>query len=74
MYKTISGIARRISTTIEEQNLPPEGKKGCHIGSKLCKKQLMTSIKIYEDCKMRNMNLSTACIHYQKAFASVPHS
>jgi len=29
---------------------------------------------IYEDCKIRNKNLSIAWIDYQKAFDSVPHS
>ena len=74
MYKTISRIARGISTTLEEQNLLPAEQKGYHPGSKHYKDQLMTSKAIYEDCKMGNMNLSIACIHYQKALGSVPHS
>jgi len=74
MYKTIIRRARRISTTLEEQNVLPAEQKGRHIRSKLCKDQLMTSKAIYEDCKMRNMNLSAAYIHYQNAFGSVPHS
>ena len=72
--QVISRIATRISTNLEEQNLLPTEQKGCHLGSKRYKDQLMTSKAIYEDCKMRNMNLSIACIHYQKAFGSFPHS
>ena len=34
----------------------------------------MISKTIYEDCRRRNKNLSTAWIDYQKAFDSVPHS
>jgi hypothetical protein len=72
-YKTISRIDRRISTTLEEQNLLPAEEEGGHPGIKRCKDQLMKSKAIYEDCKRRNMNLSIACIHYQKTFDSVPH-
>jgi len=74
MYKTIRRIVGRISTTLEEQNLLPAEQKGCHLGSKFCKDQLVTSKAIYEDWKMKNTNLSIACIHYQKAFGSIPHS
>jgi len=74
MYKTISGIAIRISTTLEEENFLPAEQKGCHLGSKRCKDQLMISKAIYEDCKMRNRNLSIAYIHYQNVFGSVSHS
>jgi hypothetical protein len=74
MYKTISGIATRISTTLEAQHLQPAELKGCHLGSKRYEDQLITSKAICEDCKMRNMNLSIACIHYQKEFGSVPYS
>jgi hypothetical protein len=39
MYKTLTGIiTRRISTHLEEQNLLPAEQKGCHPGSKSCKK------------------------------------
>ena len=34
----------------------------------------MISKTIYEDCRRRNKNLSTAWIYYQKAFESVPYS
>jgi len=34
----------------------------------------MISKAIYQDCERRNRNLSVACIDYQKAFDSVPHS
>jgi len=49
MYKTISRIAIRISTTLEEQNLLPTEPKGYHLGSKRYKDQLITSKAIYED-------------------------
>jgi hypothetical protein len=48
--------------------------KGCQPESIGCKDQLMISKAIYEDCRRRNKNLSTAWIDYQKAFNSVPHS
>jgi len=68
MYKTLTGIrARRISRHLEEQN-------GCHPGSKGGKDQLIVSNVIYEDCRRRKKNLSTAWIDYQKAFDSVSHS
>jgi len=57
-----------------EQNLLPAEQKGCYLGSRGCKDQLMLSKAIYEDCKRRNKNLSVAWIDYQKAFDSVPHS
>jgi hypothetical protein len=74
MYRTIIRIATNISTALVEQNLIPAEQKGCHLGSKYFKDQLMTSKAMNEDCKMRDMNLSIVCIHYQKAFGSVPHS
>jgi len=74
MYKSISIKTRRISTILEEQSLLSAEPKECHPGSKHCKDQLRTSKTIYEDCKMSNMNLSLVCIHYQKAFGSVPHT
>jgi len=74
MYEAIRKIATRISTNLEEQNLLPAEQKRCHLGSKCCKDQLITSKAIYEDCKMRNMNSGIVCIHYQKAFGIVPHS
>jgi len=75
MYITIIGIiAKRISTYVEEQNLPPAQQKGCHPGSKDCKDQLMISKAKCEDCKRRNKNLSIAWIDYQKAIDSIPHS
>jgi hypothetical protein len=74
MYKTISRTDRRISTILEEHNLLPAEQKVFHPGSKHCNDQLLTLKAIYEDCKMRNMNLSIACILYQKAFGSIPHS
>jgi len=75
MYKTLTGIIdKRISTHLEEQSLLPAEQKGCHPGSKGCKDQLMISKAIYEDCRRRNKNLSIACIDYQKAFDSVPHT
>jgi hypothetical protein len=55
MYKTLTGIiAKRISTHLEEQSLLPAEQKGCHLGSKDCKNQLMISKAIYEDCRRRN--------------------
>jgi hypothetical protein len=75
MYKTLTRIiAERISTHLEEQNLLPAEKKGCHPGSKGCTDQLMLSKAIYEDCRRRKKNLSIAWVDYQKAFDSVPHS
>ena len=74
MYKTLTGIiSRRISTHLEEQNLPAE-QEGCHPESKGCKDQLMISKAIYEVCKRGNRNLSVAWIDYQKAFDRIPHS
>jgi len=49
MYKTISRIDRRMSTTLEQQNLLPAEQKGSHPGSKRCNDQLITSKAIYED-------------------------
>jgi hypothetical protein len=55
MYRNISRIARRISTTtLEEHNLLPTQQKECHPGSKRYKDQLTTSKAIYEACKIRN--------------------
>ena len=74
MYKTLTGIiARRISSHMEEQNLLPAEQKGCFLGSKGCKDQLISKA-MYEDCKRRNKNLSISWIDYQKAFDSIPHS
>jgi hypothetical protein len=57
VYKTLTGIiTRRISTHMEEQNLLPAEQKGCYLGCKGCKDQLMISKAIYEDCKRRNKN------------------
>ena len=58
---------------MEEQNLLPAEQKGCFLGSKWCKDQLISKA-VYEDCKRRNKNLSIAWIDYQKGFDSVPHS
>jgi hypothetical protein len=75
MYKTLTGIiARRISSHLEKQNLLPTEQKGYHSASKGCKDQLLISKAILEDCKKRRKNLNMACIDYQKAFDSVPHS
>ena len=75
MYKTLTGIiAKRISTHLEEQNLLPAEQRGCHLGSKGCKDQLIISKAIYEECTRRNKKLSIAWIDYHKAFVSVPHS
>jgi hypothetical protein len=75
MYKTLTGIiAKRISKHLEEYSLVPVEQKGCHPRGKGCKDQLMISKAIYEDCRRRNKNLSTAGIDYQKAFDSIPHS
>jgi len=61
MYKTLAGIiAKRISTHFEEQSLLPAEQKACHPGSKGCKDQLIISKTIYEDCRRKNKNLSTA--------------
>ena len=46
------------------------GKKDCYG----CKDQLMINNAILVNCKKRKKNLSTAWIHYKKAFDSVPHS
>jgi hypothetical protein len=74
-YKTFTGIvAGRISVHLEEQNLLPAEKKGCHSGSKGCKDQLLISKAILEDCKKRRKNLNMAWIDYHKAFDSVPQS
>jgi hypothetical protein len=52
MYKTLTGpIARRISTHLEEQDILPVERKGCHPGSKWCKDQLMISKAIYARIK-----------------------
>ena len=65
MYKTLTGIiAKRISTHLEEQNLPPAEQKGCHARSEGCKYKLIISKVMYEDCKWRNKNLSIAWIDY----------
>jgi hypothetical protein len=75
MYKTLTGIlAKRISTHLEEQSLLPTEQIGCQPGSKGYKDRLMISKAIYEGCRRRNSNLSTAWIDFQKAFDSVPHS
>jgi hypothetical protein len=58
---------------LEDQSLLPAEQKGCHLGSKGCKDQLMISKTIYEDCRRRNMDLIITWIDYQKAFDSVPH-
>ena len=51
MYKTLTGItAKRISTYMEEQNLPPAERKGCHPGIEGCNDQLIISKVIHEDC------------------------
>jgi len=60
--------------TFGRESLLTSEQKGCHPGSKGCRDQLMISKTIYEDCRRRNKNLSTAWIDYQKAFDSVPHS
>jgi len=69
--RTIRRIARRISTTLEEQSLLPAEKKGSHPGTNRCKDQLMTPKAIYGNCKMRNKNLNAAFINHQKHFAAL---
>ena len=64
-------IARRISTHLEEQNLPAE-QRGCHHGTRGYKDKLMLSKVIYEDCEMMKKNLSITWIDYQKASDNVP--
>ena len=73
VYETLAGIVARRISHMEEQNLLPTEQKGCFLGSKGCKDQLISKA-IYEDCKRRNKNFSIAWIDYQKAFDSVPHS
>ena len=74
MYKTLTGIAaRRTSTHLEEQNLLSAERKGCQPGSKGCKDQLVTSKATYGDCERRSNNLSIDCNDYQKAFYNIPH-
>jgi hypothetical protein len=74
MYKTLTGkIARRISSHLEHNLLPPE-QKGNHSGSRGCKDQLLISKAISEDSKKRKKNSSIAWTDYQKAFDSIPHS
>ena len=67
-------MQRKIITHLEEQNLLPAEKEGCHLGSKGCKDRLMISGALCEDWKGRYKTLSTAWTDYQKAFDSVPHS
>jgi hypothetical protein len=73
-YKTLTGITKRISTHLEEQNLLPAEQEGYHPGSKGCKDKLIISTAIFEDCKRRNKHLSIAWIDYQKAFDSISHN
>jgi hypothetical protein len=75
IYKTLTGIiARRISVHLEEHNLLPAERKGCHSGSKGCKDQLLISKATLEDCKKRIKNLNMTWIDYQKTFDNVPHN
>jgi hypothetical protein len=65
-YKTLTGIiAKRISTHLEQQSLIPEEQKGCKLGSKCCKDQLMISKAIYENYRRMNKNLSIAWTDYR---------
>jgi hypothetical protein len=73
MYITLTGImAKGIPTHLEEQSLVPTEQKGCHLGGKVCKDQLIISKDIYEETG-ENKNLNIPYIDYQKTFDSVPH-
>jgi hypothetical protein len=73
MYMTLNKmIARRISKHLEEQNLYPAERKGCHPGTRGYKDQIMLPKVIYEACKMRKKNLSIAWIDYPTVFDSFP--
>jgi hypothetical protein len=75
MYKMLTGIiARRISTHLQEHNLLSAEQKGCHLGSKGCKDQLLTSKTVFEDYIKRKKEINMAWIDNQKAFDRVPHS
>jgi hypothetical protein len=75
VYKTLTEIiARRISLHLEQHNLLPADKNGCHSRSKGCEDQMLISKAILEDCKKRRKNLNMTWIDYQNAFDNVPHS
>jgi len=55
-----------MSKYLEELSLLPAERKECHLGSKVCKDQLMISKTTCEDCRRKNKNLGIAWIDYQK--------
>jgi len=67
MYKLIASVInRRMQKYMDDENLIPKEQKGCYIGSKGCKDQLLISKTILQECKRRKKNLSMAWIDYQK--------
>jgi hypothetical protein len=75
VYKLITSVINKwMQKYIDDKNLMPKEQKGCCIGSKGCKDQLLVSKAILQECKRRKKSLCLAWIDHQKAFDRVPHS
>ena len=74
-YKILTSIlTERTYNFLDCNNLLPNEQKGCKRGSYGCKDLLLVDKMIFENCKKKSRNLSTAWIDYKKAFDSVPHA
>lgn len=75
LYKFITSIiSGRINAHLETNNILSEEQKGCRVGSRGCKEQLIIDSVVVGQATRGQRNLFSCYIDYAKAFDSVPHT
>ena len=67
-------LAEKFCELVEKTNLLPWEQKGCRIGSRGTKDQLLIDKMIVKKCKRRLTSLAVVWIDYHRAYNMVPHS
>ena len=67
-------VIERTCNFLNANNILTSEQKGCEKGSYCCKDNLLMNNMLLENSRSDHRNLSTAWIHYRKAFDSVSHT
>ena len=75
MWKMLTPIiAEEMYNFLDNNDLLPEGQKGCRKKTRRTNDQLYIDMKVMKDVKKIMKNVSMAWVDYKKAYDMVPHS